>query len=145
MKTIFENVIKRGTYDLPSLLKKIDSYHVDGKLSDDDRDELYALARGSAKAENGVDVVAKLAALEAGQKALEARVKALENGQAEAPDEPAGEEETVPEYVVGKWYYNGDKISFGGKVYTCTAPDGQVCVWSPAEYPAYWADVAAGA
>lgn len=142
MKTIFENVIKRGMYDLTGLLKKIDGYHVEGKLSDDDRDELYALARGGAKAENGVDMMVKLAALEAGQKALEARVKALEIGQAEAPDEPAEEEETVTEYAAGKWYYNGDKVSFDGKTYICSnVPEGNACVWSPAEYPAYWTEI----
>ena len=41
MKTIFENVIARGDYDLAGLLKKIDGYHIAGRLSDDERDELY--------------------------------------------------------------------------------------------------------
>lgn len=53
--------------------------------------------------------------------------------------EPPTEE--YPEFVVGKWYYNGDKCSFGGKNYTCTAPTGTVCVWSPTDYPAYWKEV----
>lgn len=55
MYTIFENVIKRGAYELTGLLNKIDSYHVEGKLSNYERDALYALARGGAKAENGAD------------------------------------------------------------------------------------------
>ena len=57
---------------------------------------------------------------------LEERVRSLEKA-------------VVPgNYTPGTWYYRGDKVSFQGAVYTCTAPDGVVCVWSPAEYPVYW-------
>ena len=42
------------------------------------------------------------------------------------------------DFVVGKWYYAGDKVHFNDKNYICIAPDGVVCVWSPADYPAYW-------
>lgn len=48
MKTIFEQVISRGGYDLTALLANIDRYHIEGKLTDDDRDSLYAMARGDA-------------------------------------------------------------------------------------------------
>jgi hypothetical protein len=125
MKTIFEGVISRGGYDLSGLLKKIDSYHIEGKLTDAEKDYLYDKARGNAVA--SVDVMAKL--LE-----LEDRVRKLET--AETPDAPA---EDYPAYVAGKWYYAGDKISFGGKNYVCSAPAGVVCTWNPDEYPAYWA------
>ena len=124
MKTIFESVINRGGYDLSDLLKKIDSYHIEGKLTDAEKDELYAEARGHA--EVTVDVMAKL-------RDLEERVRILENGK--APEQPT---EDYPEYVAGKWYYAGDKISYGGKHYVCSAPDGVVCTWNPDEYPAYW-------
>lgn len=127
MKTIFENVIARGGYDLAGLLKKIDGYHVAGKLSDEERDELYEKARTSANPAESVDVLTKIAE-------LELRVKVLEDGQYSG----SGSED-VPEYEVGKWYYKNDKVMYDGKEYTCTAPDGVVCVWSPAEYPAYWA------
>lgn len=122
MKTIFESVIARGGYDLSDLLKKIDSYHIEGKLTDAEKDELYRKARGEAAP--NVDVMAKLMD-------LEDRVRKLES--AEAP-----EQEAYPEYVVGKWYYAGDKISYGGKNYVCAAPEGAVCTWNPDEYPAYW-------
>lgn len=122
MKAIFESVIKRGGYDLSGLLKKIDSYHIEGKLTDAEKDELYRKARGEAVAT--VDVMAKLMD-------LETRVRKLES--AEVP-----EQEEYPEYVAGKWYYAGDKISYGGKNYICAAPDGVVCTWNPDEYPAYW-------
>lgn len=45
---------------------------------------------------------------------------------------------TVPSFVTGTWYYRGDKVTFGDQVYTCIAPQGVVCVWSPADYPQYW-------
>ena len=128
MKTIFENVIARGDYDLAELLKKIDGYHIAGRLSDAERDELYEKARTGANPAESVDVLAKIAE-------LERRVKALEDRQ----DSGTGSTDVPDEYVVGKWYYKNDKVMYDGKKYTCTAPDGVVCVWSPAEYPAYWA------
>lgn len=123
MKSIFMNVIDRGGYDLSGLLKRIDSYHIEGKLTDADRDELYTRARGGARAEDGVNLWNKVME-------LENRVRTLEGG-----DTPAQEAE---EYVPGKWYYAGNRVTFQGKVYTCIAPEGTVCVWSPADYPAYW-------
>ena len=122
MKAIFESVINRGGYNLSDLLKKIDRYHIEGKLTDAEKDELYRKARGEAAP--NVDVMAKLME-------LEDRVRKLESGDAPAQDD-------YPEYVVGKWYYAGDKITFNGKNYVCTAPDGAVCTWNPDEYPAYW-------
>ena len=67
---------------------------------------------------------------------LESRVRALEsNTQIETPTEE------YLEFVVGKWYYYGDKCSFGSKNYTYTAPTGTVCVWAQTDYPAYWEEV----
>lgn len=48
MITIFKNVIARGGYNLSALLKKIDMYHVDGKLTDSERDDLRAFAISNA-------------------------------------------------------------------------------------------------
>lgn len=125
MKEIFKTVIESGKFDLTDILKKIDTHHIGGKLSDDDRNELIIMARQRATAENSTDVFNKL--LE-----LERRVTALESGNAPAVSD------TPDEYTAGKWYHNGDKVTFNGKVYTCIAPEGVVCTWSPAEYPAYW-------
>ncbi len=125
MKHIFETVISGGSYDLSSLLNKIDCYHVEGKLTDEEREDLHRKARGAARPENSVDVMAKLME-------LEKRIRKLESGTAVQPDED------YPEYVVGKWYYSGDKVSFGGKHYVCIAPSGVVCTWNPADYPTYW-------
>lgn len=59
------------------------------------------------------------------------------------PDDPSVDINAIPEYEAGKWYYAGDTVKHKGKVYTCTAPEGQVCVWSPEDYPAYWTEAAA--
>ena len=45
---------------------------------------------------------------------------------------------TAAQYVAGTWYYRGDNVKFDSEVYTCIAPAGVACVWSPAEYGAYW-------
>lgn len=128
MKAIFQAAIRSGNVKLADMLRRIDAYHIEGKLTDAERDELYAEARGGATPEGNADLFAKVME-------LDARVKALESQQAGAGQEP---EEVVEEYVPGKWYYNGMKCLFDGKVHRCTAPEGVVCTWSPAEYPAYW-------
>lgn len=124
MKNIFESVIARGGYDLGELLKKIDAYHIEGKLSDAEKDALYDRARGQADAFDSINFVNKL--LE-----LEDRIRKLEQGGENTQEE-------YPEYVPGKWYYTGDTITFGGRRYVCAAPEGVVCTWNPDEYPAYW-------
>lgn len=44
-------------------------------------------------------------------------------------------------YTPGTWYYRADYVLFDGAVYTCIAPEGVVCVWSPSEYSVYWQKV----
>ncbi len=131
MYNIVKNVLNNGRYDLTDIMKKINSLWVQGSLTDSEYEELTAIARGGAKVENSTDVIAKL-------EEIDKRLTALENGNV-ATDET---EQTVAEYIVGKWYYNGDKCTFEGKTYTCIAPDGVVCVWSPKDYPTYWDEVA---
>jgi hypothetical protein len=48
MLNIFKSVIARGGYNLSALLKKLDIYHVEGKLTDSERDELRAYAINNA-------------------------------------------------------------------------------------------------
>lgn len=126
---ILKNVINRKAYNLTEMLNKIDTLWSENKISDAERDELIALARNNATSEHSVDVTAKLVE-------LEQRIKALEEGNADTPTA-----ETIEEYVVGKWYYRGDKVLFNGKEYECIAPEGAVCTWSPSEYPAYWRQI----
>ena len=42
MKELFEQVIQRREYNLKSLLTCIDQYHIEGKLTDDERQERVA-------------------------------------------------------------------------------------------------------
>ena len=127
MYEIIKKVIEEGRYNLSELLVKIDTLWVQGSLTEEQKVELIALAQDNADFKSGIDIIAKL-------EELDARLRALEEKKVE------DEETTEPdEYVTGKWYYNGDNVSFEGKTYVCIAPVGQVCTWSPAEYPAYWA------
>ena len=122
MYQIIKNVIERGGYDLSAILTKIDTLWVNESLTDEQHTELIGLARDKGDAKYSVDIIAKL-------NDLENRVRALESTETT---------EEYPQYIAGKWYYNGDKCSFENKNYICTAPTGTVCVWSPSEYPSYW-------
>lgn len=48
MKELFEQVIALKNYDLKALLANIDQYHIEGKLTDDERQELAQAAREGA-------------------------------------------------------------------------------------------------
>lgn len=144
MKNAFKTVIETKKYDLSQMLKKIDVKWIQGDLTDDERNELILLAQEKANPNNSISsdaVLKEIATLKKNMASLEERLAKLETPEEnpETPDEPT--EETYPEYVAGKWYYTEDKISFDGKVYECTAPEGQVCTWNPIEYPSYWEEV----
>lgn len=125
MYKAIETVINERNYVLSELLSKIDYFFAKGSLAEREYNELKEKARSSAVPIQEVDLFAKL-------QELEARIKALEEGKTESP------ETTVEEFVSGKWYYTGDKCKWNGVVYTCIAPEGVACVWSPSDYPAYW-------
>ena len=124
MYDVIRDVINTQRYVLADMLHKIDTLWAQGDLDDEQRKELIALARDKADMAQEVNVLARL-------EELEQRVRALEDGSTEPV-------EAYPDYVVGKWYYSGDKITLEGCKYNCIAPDGAVCTWSPTEYPTYW-------
>ena len=124
MYDVIKDVINTRRYVLADMLHKIDTLWAQGDIDDDQRTELIALAQGNADMTQEANVLTKI-------EELEQRVRALETGSTEPG-------EAYPDYVVGKWYYYGDKITFEGVKYKCIAPDGGVCVWSPKEYPVYW-------
>lgn len=126
MYDVIKNVIKEGNFVLSELLSKIDYFFAKGSLTESEYADLKENARSTAEPSKEADLFAKLME-------LEARVKNLEEGGVGNEVES-----TVEEFVVGKWYYNGNKCLWEGKVYTCIAPEGTACVWSPADYPAYW-------
>ena len=124
MYDIIKNVIESGRFELVDISKKIDTIWLQSYITDEQREELVELAREKADISQEVDILAKL-------EDHEQRLRKLEEGGSEPSDE-------YPEYIVGHWYYKDDKITFNEKKYICIAPNGQVCTWSPDEYPAYW-------
>ena len=124
MKELFEQVIRMKNYDLKSLLNCIDQYHIEGRLTDEERLELTQLARENAAPE--YDYKGEIDALWAAVRALQQNVS------------PHTQDEW-PEYVqptgAGTAYQVGDKITFKGERYVCILTH---CVWSPADYPAGW-------
>lgn len=136
MFNIIKSVIDRGKFDLPDILDKIKMSYITGDITEEQCQELQNLAQSNAKAEHSTDVIHKLIDLEKRILKLE---ELLAKDEESAPEEaPEGSEATYLEFKSGKWYYGGDKISFEGKNYECTAPEGTVCVWNPKDYPAYW-------
>ena len=130
MKTIFEQVIARGGFDLSALLARIDEYHISGKLDDDERDALYAAARAHAHPQYDYDAEIE---------ALWAAIRALREAIAPEPEEPVEPVEEWPAFVqptgAHDAYQVGDKITFNGQRYVCKLAN---CVWSPDAYPAGW-------
>lgn len=132
MYNIVKNVIQNQRYELTDILKKIDTLWIKGDLTDNQRYELYVMAREGAKIENSVDLLKKI-------EELDRRLTALEDALKDTPPETEdGSEESYPPFEPGKWYYAGDMVSFDEAIYKCIAPEGVVCVWSPTDYPAYW-------
>lgn len=127
MYKIIKNVIENKAFELSDIISKIDTQWVQGRIGEDEKNELISLARSEALPQNSIDVYQKL-------KELEERVKNLENSE-------ETENQTASDFEVGKTYYKGDNVIYNGKTYTCIAPEGAVCVWSPADYPAYWNQV----
>lgn len=128
IKGIFEQTILRGGFDLAEMLERIDLYNVEAKLTDEERESLYALAREHAAPRYNYDseIEAIWAAIRELQQAQE------EGGGTEPTDE-------WPEFVqptgAHDAYSSGDKITFNGVHYICRM---NACVWSPAVYPAGW-------
>ena len=124
MKELFEQVIALKNYDLKALLANIDQYHIEGKLTDDERQELTQAAREGATAD--YDYAGEINALWAAVRALQQSI--LPPAEGEWPEfvQPTG---------AGTAYQVDDKVTFNGVHYICRLPH---CVWSPADYPIGW-------
>lgn len=125
---VAKTVITSKNYELKDMLNKLETLWFEGNITEEQKLELMDIARNNAMSDNSLDILKKLAE-------LDARIKALEDEKANSDSE---EVVVYPPYEAGVWYYNGDIVDFEGKNHRCTAPVGTVCVWSPAEYPAYW-------
>lgn len=137
MREIFAAVIRKGGYDLAAMLRRIDEYHIEGKLADGEREELIGLARGDAAPQ--VDPAGEVQRLWAAVRDLTARVAALEAG---GTQDGSADEDDIRDYAqptgAHDAYYTGDVVRYEGKIYECVAPAAAACVWSPAEMPSYW-------
>lgn len=134
-------VINNGDYDLSDLLHRIDVIYVNGRITDDEKDRLYTMARTDANPQYSLSpVLERVEALESWRKEVDKTLAELTKG--DTPGGPGTPTEEWPEYVAPTGahdaYYNGDKVTFNGEHYTCIAPVGTACVWDPVTYPTYW-------
>lgn len=136
MYDLTKNVISSGNFELGKMLNKINVLWAESNITDDERAELISFAQNKANVNNSINLYKVVSDQDKRIKVLEEKV-ALLMADDRVQDDNA-EETTYDEYVAGKYYYNGDKVVFDSLIYTCIAPDGVVCVWSPTEYPEYW-------
>lgn len=87
IKGIFEQTILRGGFDLAEMLERIDLYNVEAKITDEERESLYALARQHAAPQYNYDAEIE---------ALWAAIRELQQGQQSGGTTPS---EEWPEYV----------------------------------------------
>jgi hypothetical protein len=122
MKEIFISVISKGDYDLTALLKLIDKYHIEGKLTDAEREELYNDARNTVSAH--YDFALEIEKLWAAIRELQS------NGEVDTE---------VKEFVqptgAHDAYQKGDRVRYNNHIYTCLLDN---CVWSPDTLPSAW-------
>lgn len=138
MRNFLLREIENGGYKLDKMLERIKAAASNGAIDIvNDQPYLERRARENARIGNEIDI--ETTVLD-----LVARVKVLEEKLADTTEPPTDENGNtiIPEYVAGKWYYAGDVVTWDGEAYVCIAPEGVVCVWSPAEYPAYWEKLA---
>lgn len=143
MYDIIKNVIISKNYELSDILMKIDTFWLQGDITEEQRAELISLARQNATPEMSYAPLQKqvdtlfenVSELAASVLDLQSRVTVLEGTEPEPTPEP----EKYPEYVqptgAHDAYNTGDKITYNGKKYVCQM-DG--CVWTPDAYPAGW-------
>ena len=135
-------VIANRNYQLSDTLSKLSRLWIEDQITEADYDFLVEYARENANPDSEGDVLAAVRVAQADVKELRDSIASLADRVAALEGEEAEPEPTeYPEYEVGRWYYNGDTVSFEGKSYKCIAPAGQVCVWSPKDYPVYWEEV----
>ena len=134
MNEIIMAAIQSGRFDLTDLTRKIGKYHVEGTLTDAQRDELIAAAREKANPHNSYcEWQAEI------DRIWEAIRKLQSAAPVETPKEPADE---YPAYVqptgAHDAYPIGAKVTFKAKRYVSKIAAN---VWAPDVYPAGWTAV----
>ena len=125
MKNVFKAVIEKGGYDLITILAKIDTMYIEGKITDEERSELCSLARKSPEPQ--YDYKVEIEKLWEAVRALQSDNKA--EGDTNTPEEfkqPTGAHDA---------YMNGDMVVYNGKIYKSIIDNN---VWSPDTYPNGW-------
>ena len=139
MRSTFERIIRNGTYNLEQMLRRINYYHAEGRLTDEDREALISLARGEAPNALELDGKAEILALWREIHTLQARVTALEDGIVEPGETPADDSESFPEFVqptgAHDAYQQGQGITWNGQRYRSLI---DANIWSPDVYPQGW-------
>lgn len=137
-----KNLIKAKNFELKGMLEKINIVWLKDMITKEQMEELEALARENAVAENSyAPLQEQIDNANSRMDELEARIVALEKGEGEEtePEEPVDE---YPEYKqpagAHDAYHVGDKITYNGKKYICKLDN---CVWAPDVYPAGWEEV----
>lgn len=137
-----KNLIKSKDFELKGMLEKINIVWLKDMITKEQMEELEALARQNAVAENSyAPLQEQINNANSRMDNLEARIVALEKGEGEEtePEEPVDE---YPEYKqptgAHDAYHIGDKITYNGKKYICKMNG---CVWAPDVYPAGWEEV----
>lgn len=141
-----KNLIKTKDFELKDMLKKINTVWLKNMLTDEQMEELEALARENAVAKNSYaplqeqinNIYIEIDAIKAEIKELKGET---ETGEDTEPEEPI-ETEEYPEFVqptgAHDCYNTGMKVTFNGEKYICKI-DG--CVWDPITYPDAWEKV----
>lgn len=153
MYKVIKAVIESKRYELEDMLNKLDTFWVQGRISEAEYTELVALAREKALPENSyAGAQERIDALFKEIVELKERVRVLESAKDESTgDEPTEEnpEEPIPDdypaYVAPTGahdaYMAGAKVTYNGVRYVCVAPEGVAVVWNPDVMPSYWQEV----
>lgn len=149
MYDVIKNVILNENFDLSWIILNIKKNCTRGDITDNQEEELIALAQEHANPQNSYAPLQKqievtflqIDSLSKTINKLDERIRAIESGNPQEPQEPETEDE-YPEYVqptgAHDAYNKGDKITFEGEKYVCKMNG---CVWSPKDYPRGWEKV----
>lgn len=125
MKNVFKSVIEKGGYDLITILAKIDTLYIEGKITDEDRKELCSLARKAPEPQYNYKVE-----IEEIWKAI----RALQSNNNTEGDTNTPEEFKQPTGAHDA-YMKGATVVYNGKTYKSLIDNN---VWSPDTYPNGW-------
>ena len=139
MRSTFERIIRSGSYNLEQMIRRINYYHAEGRLTDEDREALISLARGEAPNALELDGKAEILALWREIHTLQARVTALKDGGEEPSGTLVDGSADYPDYVqptgAHDAYQAGQGVTWNGQRYRSLI---DANVWSPDVYPQGW-------